>query len=128
MIIPMLCVTIFVILVVWFRSEERFSRNAETDLVCRLLLEEKTPADRPPRDRCRRRPGTSRRRWPAPTTPPPRRRPPRRLSCRRRDRTPRSAGSGRGGRRGRAPPRSAPSAATYPLSLHDALPIWLTTD
>src|SRR4051794_41745319 len=50
-----LCVTIFVILVVWFllprvartirpsaaRSEERFSRNAETDLVCRLLLEKK---------------------------------------------------------------------------------------
>src|SRR5438309_444875 len=30
MIIPMLC-----------RSEERFSRNAETDLVCRLLLEKK---------------------------------------------------------------------------------------
>src|SRR5256885_4083357 len=25
------------------RSEERFSRNAETDLVCRLLLEEKNP-------------------------------------------------------------------------------------
>src|SRR5437868_13122808 len=24
-----------------FRSEERFSRNAETDLVCRLLLEKK---------------------------------------------------------------------------------------
>src|SRR5438128_6871578 len=95
MIIPMLCVTIFVILVVWFllprvarlmihtptaisifvclsmvqlmavfismrctlcghflqvaltlilRSEERFSRNAETDLVCRLLLEKKTSA------------------------------------------------------------------------------------
>src|SRR5207245_8723456 len=95
MIIPMLCVTIFVILVVWFllprvarlmihtptaisifvclsmvqlmavfismrctlcghflqvaltlilvvRSEERFSRNAETDLVCRLLLEKKS--------------------------------------------------------------------------------------
>src|SRR5437762_6291990 len=88
MIIPMLCVTIFVILVVWFllprvarlmihtptaisifvclsmvqlmavfismrctlcghflqvalRSEERFNRNAETDLVCRLLLEKK---------------------------------------------------------------------------------------
>src|SRR5438128_3271925 len=67
MIIPMLCVTIFVILVVWFllprvarlmihtptaisifvclsmvqlmRSEERFSRNAETDFVCRLLRE-----------------------------------------------------------------------------------------
>src|SRR5262249_13781289 len=26
-----------------FRSEERFSRNAETDLVCRLLLEQKNP-------------------------------------------------------------------------------------
>src|SRR5438270_9778408 len=25
----------------WIRSEERFSRNAETDLVCRLLLEKK---------------------------------------------------------------------------------------
>src|SRR5687767_15502893 len=70
MIIPMLCVTIFVILVVWFllprvarlmihtptaisifvclsmvqlRSEERFSRNAETDIVCRLVLENKKP-------------------------------------------------------------------------------------
>src|SRR2546423_10839225 len=32
-------------LVLWLklvRSEERFSRNAETDLVCRLLLEKKT--------------------------------------------------------------------------------------
>src|SRR5204862_5522921 len=34
---------------VWFalsllRSEERFSRNAETDLVCRLLLEKKNDA------------------------------------------------------------------------------------
>src|SRR5438445_6930187 len=96
MIIPMLCVTIFVILVVWFllprvarlmihtptaisifvclsmvqlmavfismrctlcghflqvaltliRSEERFSRNAETDLVCRLLLEKKKRNDK----------------------------------------------------------------------------------
>src|SRR5438034_3957614 len=27
--------------VIWLRSEERFSRNAETDLVCRLLLEKK---------------------------------------------------------------------------------------
>src|SRR5690606_39982028 len=75
MIIPMLCVTIFVILVVWFllprvarlmihtptaisifvclsRSEERFSRNAETDLVCRLLLEKKKVLDDlPPVDR-----------------------------------------------------------------------------
>src|SRR2546423_11915077 len=25
----------------WYRSEERFSRNAETDIVCRLLLEQK---------------------------------------------------------------------------------------
>src|SRR2546430_2854989 len=36
---------------VWFalsllrRSEERFSRNAETDLVCRLLLEKKKTKD-----------------------------------------------------------------------------------
>src|SRR4051794_41201695 len=29
------------------RSEERFSRNAETDLVCRLLLEKKKPTQRP---------------------------------------------------------------------------------
>src|SRR5438094_4592550 len=28
------------------RSEERFSRNAETDLVCRLLLEKKKNSDR----------------------------------------------------------------------------------
>src|SRR2546428_3956369 len=28
------------------RSEERFSRNAETDLVCRLLLEKKTQTSR----------------------------------------------------------------------------------
>src|SRR5204862_3437382 len=112
MIIPMLCVTIFVILVVWFllprvarlmihtptaisifvclsmvqlmavfismrctlcghflqvalRSEERFSRNAETDLVCRLLLEKNTrrrasrPGSRarPPRERRSSTPG-----------------------------------------------------------------------
>src|SRR2546428_8429824 len=30
-----------------FRSEERFSRNAETDLVCRLLLEKKKPNSSP---------------------------------------------------------------------------------
>src|SRR5256885_13322515 len=30
-----------IILMVSVRSEERFSRNAETDLVCRLLLEKK---------------------------------------------------------------------------------------
>src|SRR5437762_8231324 len=31
------------------RSEERFSRNAETDLVCRLLLEKKNEVSRPRR-------------------------------------------------------------------------------
>src|SRR5262245_62207682 len=31
------------------RSEERFSRNAETDLVCRLLLEKKKKSDTPGR-------------------------------------------------------------------------------
>src|SRR5260370_15763947 len=31
------------------RSEERFSRNAETDLVCRLLLEKKTSRPSPQR-------------------------------------------------------------------------------
>src|SRR4051794_18547606 len=38
------------------RSEERFSRNAETDLVCRLLLEKKNrdhPRSAVPRDRRR---------------------------------------------------------------------------
>src|SRR4051794_41729033 len=29
------------------RSEERFSRNAETDIVCRLLLEKKKQQERP---------------------------------------------------------------------------------
>src|SRR5256885_3318106 len=33
-----------------FRSEERFSRNAETDLVCRLLLEKKKNTQTPPND------------------------------------------------------------------------------
>src|SRR5437764_2756234 len=32
------------------RSEERFSRNAETDLVCRLLLEKKKLAPRQPEE------------------------------------------------------------------------------
>src|SRR5436305_5697467 len=32
---------------VFLRSEERFSRNAETDLVCRLLLEKKKPSTAP---------------------------------------------------------------------------------
>src|SRR5437868_8008189 len=33
------------------RSEERFSRNAETDLVCRLLLEKKKKKKDPANDR-----------------------------------------------------------------------------
>src|SRR5437867_9508561 len=33
------------------RSEERFSRNAETDLVCRLLLEKKNTRDQTRADR-----------------------------------------------------------------------------
>src|SRR5436190_3858877 len=37
------------------RSEERFSRNAETDLVCRLLLEKKTSGCRAVRDAPARR-------------------------------------------------------------------------
>src|SRR5437764_10251753 len=41
----------------WFRqnrrSEERFSRNAETDLVCRLLLEKKQIGPRRLHDRWR---------------------------------------------------------------------------
>src|SRR5438309_3569978 len=37
------------------RSEERFSRNAETDLVCRLLLEKKNHAPRGQDGRGRRR-------------------------------------------------------------------------
>src|SRR5437879_9968305 len=32
----------------FLRSEERFSRNAETDLVCRLLLEKKKEIDHQP--------------------------------------------------------------------------------
>src|SRR5438093_7892161 len=34
-------------IVMRLRSEERFSRNAETDLVCRLLLEKKNRTIRP---------------------------------------------------------------------------------
>src|SRR5437773_5281342 len=34
--------------IILIRSEERFSRNAETDLVCRLLLEKKKPRHDPP--------------------------------------------------------------------------------
>src|SRR5436305_8949491 len=36
------------------RSEERFSRNAETDLVCRLLLEKKKKTNLTPQDAIQR--------------------------------------------------------------------------
>src|SRR5947207_4221285 len=36
-------------LLTYLRSEERFSRNAETELVCRLLLEKKNKQQEPPR-------------------------------------------------------------------------------
>src|SRR5437764_9540706 len=37
-----------------WRSEERFSRNAETDLVCRLPLEKKKACDLPSSAECAR--------------------------------------------------------------------------
>src|SRR5436853_2803391 len=37
------------------RSEERFSRNAETDLVCRLLLEKKKKEDKYRTRKCEER-------------------------------------------------------------------------
>src|SRR5687767_3801359 len=43
----------------WRRSEERFSRNAETDLVCRLLLEKKKATARTRTSWCG---------WPLPAT------------------------------------------------------------
>src|SRR5436190_10031553 len=42
--------TITSIILIKLRSEERFSRNAETDLVCRLLLEKKKRQNLPKRD------------------------------------------------------------------------------
>src|SRR5690349_11932601 len=50
------------------RSEERFSRNAETDLVCRLLLEKKNQPSSSPRRV--RDPSESQRRNPRATVPP----------------------------------------------------------
>src|SRR5438105_5226363 len=50
------------------RSEERFSRNAETDLVCRLLLEKKKGSNTGC-DRSRPRPpARTRSRWSSPRT------------------------------------------------------------
>src|SRR5438477_4983084 len=42
--LPLIKERILVIILLLHRSEERFSRNAETDLVCRLLLEKKKKA------------------------------------------------------------------------------------
>src|SRR5258708_14924170 len=42
-------ITSLLLHVVSKRSEERFSRNAETDLVCRLLLEKKKPTSQTPK-------------------------------------------------------------------------------
>src|SRR4051812_49462712 len=43
--IMVICMLTAIRLLLTFRSEERFSRNAETDLVCRLLLEKKKLID-----------------------------------------------------------------------------------
>src|SRR3712207_9000283 len=48
-------ILVIILLLHFLRSEERFSRNAETDLVCRLLLEKKTRRRAPGRRRGRRR-------------------------------------------------------------------------
>src|SRR5438093_6863204 len=48
------------------RSEERFSRNAETDLVCRLLLEKKN--SRRTTGSCERAGRPTAGRWPPPAT------------------------------------------------------------
>src|SRR5437660_8094168 len=43
---PLMTLTTVLYLSCALRSEERFSRNAETDLVCRLLLEKKKKTTR----------------------------------------------------------------------------------
>src|SRR5438105_6516177 len=49
--------------IILIRSEERFSRNAETDLVCRLLLEKKNVDDAQPAGRRHARRGRRDRRY-----------------------------------------------------------------
>src|SRR2546428_8091953 len=44
-------VKLMVLALICLRSEERFSRNAETDIVCRLLLEKKKAIAEPRRER-----------------------------------------------------------------------------
>src|SRR5690242_21150731 len=51
-------ILVIILLLHFLRSEERFSRNAETDLVCRLLLEKKkTTRESAPLHERRRRQG-----------------------------------------------------------------------
>src|SRR5436305_6307281 len=47
---PKLGSTLILVVGYAIRSEERFSRNAETDLVCRLLLEKKKKKNKKSRD------------------------------------------------------------------------------
>src|SRR4028118_685247 len=96
------------------RSEERFSRNAETDLVCRLLLEKNRPQHRlrggaPP--------------LPVPHARAPRDRGPHPPRCRCATRgVPASPPAWRG-EFGRFFFNETATTETYPLSPHDALPI-----
>src|SRR5690606_14329759 len=92
------------------RSEERFSRNAETDPVCRPLLEKKivlAAGEQAPLDVGRAQTAAGVRAGPAAPRP-------------RRSRPPRS-----GRRPGLLPfSRETAASALYTLSLHDALPIY----
>src|SRR4028119_2326853 len=97
------------------RSEERFSRNAETDIVCRLLLEKKNHST------SRHEPPTS------PSAPPPDSgTQPTRPRCRRSTGRPRPRSARR--RTPRCPFlffffNDTATTEIYTLSLHDALPI-----
>src|SRR4028119_572660 len=96
------------------RSEERFSRNAETEIVCRLLLEKKIRP--PPWWR-----GVGPRRGPGPPAPRPagRRAPP---LCGAAASAPPAASAARDGARVFFFNDTA-TTEIYTLSLHDALPI-----
>src|SRR4028119_167886 len=97
------------------RSEERFSRNAETDLVCRLLLENK-----------KRPPGQTRPRRPPGIRPPGRRARgggAAEASARRWRAVPEGALAGGPVNRGHVFFNDTATTEIYPLSLHDALPI-----
>src|SRR5436190_9359256 len=55
-----ICKNAYLFATMIMRSEERFSRNAETDLVCRLLLEKKKGSHRDAGLRAHRRPAQRR--------------------------------------------------------------------